>query len=479
MPASVRRQTIIDTLFLLVALATYFFVTTRSALVMDEDIWWHLRAGHWMLDHRAVPVKDMFSAHTMGQPWIAYTWLFDVLVSWIFDSWGYRGMLAFTTTIAAAYTSCLIVFLARFMNLRRAMILAFLAWIALMPLKWPRPWLFTILFFAIELALLWIARERDRPVWLLPIVPLFALWANIHIQFVYGLALLGLFAIEASLPARFGGKPWGKPRARRLWILLAASIAATLLNPYGWNLYRVVFQYATQSAPLLYVQEMQSLPFRIPSHWVFLLLICAAIFVLGAAREKSVLLISLLAAAGYCGFRSQRDIWFPVTVALLALSSEMRKRTPAFARSRCIYAVAIPGGILLTLGLLTIDPRFSDVAMSKAVAEHFPEDACEYIERAHLTGPLFNSYNWGGYLIWRLPNMPVSIDGRANLYEQYLPTAVNTIRGQSNWSLDPDLRKARTIVLDHDGPLTSILRVNPRFRLLYEDSTASVFEPVW
>lgn len=475
------KKAIFDTVFLLVALSVLTALTAPYGLVMDTDIWWHLRTGQWILANHAVPFRDTFSSRAMGQPWIAYSWLFDILVSRIFGVWGDRGMLVLTTFATLAYTAGLTVFLARFTNLRRAMILAFCAYLTVMPLKSPRPWLFTIFFFAVELALLWIARESNRPALLLPIVPLFIIWANLHIQFVYGLGLIGVFALEISLPGAvrkaLSAEPAPALRGVWLWMLLAASCLATLLNPYGWNIYRVVAQYATQSAPLTYIQEMQAMPFRSASNWIGLLVIFAAVFVLGCARRKNLLLISLLSVACFFGFRSQRDVWFPVTVAALALASEIRTPVPAEnLRSGCRYGVAIPLSFVITLLVLTWDSQFSDVALHRAVVRHFPEKASSYIESHGLKGPLFNSYTWGGYLIWRLPAMPVSIDGRANLYETFLPTAANTIGGQEGWSRDPDLRKARTIVLERESALTSILLVDPNYRLLYEDETAAVFQ---
>lgn len=475
-----RRAAGIDTLFLLVSLSVLMVVTTHSQLVMDEDIWWHLRTGNWILAHGAVPVKDTFSAGAMGKPWIVYSWLFDVLVSRIFDIFGYRGMLAWATCAALAYTSWLTVFLARFTNLRRAIILSFAAYLTAMPLKSPRPWLFTILFFTIELSLLWIARERNRPAWLLPIVPLFVVWANLHIQFVYGLGLIGLFALDSSLPESWRKALSAEPRPALqglwLWVLLAVSSLATLLNPYGWSLYRVVWEYASQSAPLVYIQEMQSLPFRGLPNWIALFLIVLAVFALGAAPRKNVLLIALLAFASYFGLRSQRDVWFPVTVALITLASQMKK-PEGFVRSPCNYWIAIPVGFAVSLLFMASYDRFSNAALRQAAEEHFPEKASRFVEAHHLQGPIFNSYNWGGYLIWRLPGLPVSIDGRANLYEDTLATAANTFTGQKGWSDDPSLKRARTLILEGNGALASILRVDPRYRLLYEDKTAAVFQP--
>jgi hypothetical protein len=474
-------KSIIDILFLFFALSFLTGVTITTASVMDEDIWWHMQTGRWILAHHAVPTRDMFSAHAGGQPWIAYSWLFDVFASRLFDLGGYRAILALSTFAMLAYTAGATVFLSRFTSLVRAMILAFAAYAALMPLKSPRPWLFTVLFFAAELSLLWVARERNRPALLLPIVPLFALWANIHIQFVYGLALIGLFALELSLPrslrSALSAEPAPRLRTMWLWILLAASSLATLLNPYGWSLYRVVAQYATQTAPLTYVQEMQAIPFRNVMDWMVLLLICSAIFALGSAHRKNLLLIAALTVSCYCGFRSRRDVWFPVTFAILALGSALRSNAPdAPAQSRRTWWIALPPTVAVTLCVLILDPRFSATALRNAIEQRFPVKASAYIETHALQGPLFNPYDWGGYLIWRLPNMLVSVDGRANLYEATLAATSNTLGAAKNWQRDADLNKARTILLEQGGPLATVLRSEPDYRLLYEDSVAAVFQ---
>jgi hypothetical protein len=473
----VNRGRVTETVFLLLTLSALMVFTMHAGPAMDEDIWWHLRTGQLILDHRAVPARDLFSSSAMGKPWIVYSWLFDVLVARLFALFGYRGILALTAFAALAYTAWMTVFLARFTTLKRAVALAFSAYIALLPMRSPRPWLFTVLFFAAEFSCLWIARERNRPALLLPLVPLFALWANVHIQFVYGLALIGLFALDLSVPGplrkRLMAQHRPALRSRWMWLCLTACLLATLLNPYGWNLYRVVCQYATQSAPMQYVHEVQSLPFRSPSNWLALFLIGAGIFVLGCARRKNILLLTALGCACYCGFHSQRDICFPVTLAVVALAAGMQ---PAPARPHCVYGIAIPLSFAIVFLFLAFDSRSTSAALDKSVAERFPGQASSFIESHRLEGPLFNPYDWGGYLIWRLPSLPVSIDGRSNLYAESFVQAVRTTEGMSDWSQNPDLKRARTIILDRDGALASILRVDPRFRLIYQDRVACVFQ---
>jgi len=96
--------------------------------------------------------------------------------------------------------------------------------------------------------------------------------------------------------------------------------------------------------------------------------------------------------------------------------------------------------------------------------------------RAHgYSGPIFNDFDWGGYLIWNL-RMPVSIDGRANVYgDQRIARSIQTWSGAPGWQLDPDLRSAGLVIGPVGAALTQLLRSDPGFQLAYQDKVAAVF----
>ncbi len=257
--------------------------------VTDNDIWWHLRTGEWVVKHGGVPATDEFSRYGHGHPWVAYSWLFEVLVYGMYTALGLTGLLLLRLGIVAV----VLVALHRFVLVReprfvRATLLTGLAFFALVPLLNERPWLFTILFTAVTLAAVLRLREGTATwtVWLLPLA--FVLWANLHIQFVYGLAILGL-ACLAPLGDRWLGRPVSGREAdtagtrawRHLVGLSAACAVATLVNPYGPRLYVVIFEYATQTVPFGVVHELMSPPFRLPFEWVFLGLAGAGAIALG------------------------------------------------------------------------------------------------------------------------------------------------------------------------------------------------------
>ena len=89
---------------------------------------------------------------------------------------------------------------------------------------------------------------------------------------------------------------------------------------------------------------------------------------------------------------------------------------------------------------------------------------------------MFNPFDWGGYLIFHLPQVPVSIDGRTMVHgESRILRHADTLRGLEGWRDDPELSQARLIVLHRQAALSSLLKLDDRFRLIYEDSLAVVF----
>src|SRR6266511_2019611 len=192
--------------------------------VLDYDTWWHLRTGQWVVEHGAVPATDPFSQHGLetGKTWIAYSWLYEVLFYLLYQGLGYSGIFLGRAVLTLAVVAVLHRLIARRESrFVVAMGLMGAALLAMLPLLTDRPWMFSILFSALTLDVVLDLRNGapTRRMWLLPL--LFALWANIHIQFVHGLFLLGL-ACGAPLLDYLRGQPL-MPRWRTLVAVTAAS----------------------------------------------------------------------------------------------------------------------------------------------------------------------------------------------------------------------------------------------------------------
>ena len=450
--------------------------------VIDPDIWWHLRVGQWVCEHGAVPNTDPFSRYGTDKPWIAYSWLYEVLVYRLHEWFGLAGIVAYRVAMSLAVVAAL----HRLVRRREPPFLAAtgltaVAALALAPIFSERPWLFTVLFSILTLDVLLDLRagRASRGVWLLPLV--YVLWANLHIQFVYGLFLLGLACGAPLVDARLAQQRQdgrGPAFSWRVAVLTGLCALATLVNPYHGQLYRVVLEYATQPGPFHCINELRALEFRETSDWVMLALGAGAIFALGRRQRLGCFEVLLLAAAGVLAFRSRRDLWFLVVAAAVVLAGSPHPRLAPGARfiltprRLAVVAAALAGLIVLVAWKRDLSAE----TLQQKVAGVFPVEAAAIVAQRGYDGPLFNDFNWGGFLIWSLPHLPVALDGRTNLHgDERILRLGNTWAAGSGWRDDPDLAEAGVVLADAQSPLATLLVLDDRFQLVYADPVARVF----
>jgi len=466
----VAQATVLAVLFAVPAL-----MCAHAACVTDPDIWWHLRTGEWMLAHHAAPRVDLYSAELAGHPWLAYSWLYELVAVKLFHWLGLAGIVAYSSGMVLAITVAMVHMVRRVQrDFTLAVLLSFAAVFCMGRLYTPRPWLFTILFFILELDILMRARRTGRVRELLWLPPIFALWANVHIQFIDGLMVLGLAWVEAEA-ARWWSA--AETRVRPAWLggALAASLLATLVNPYGWRIYGAAYELATQGGALNKVTELQALPFRGLPDFLILLLALASAAALAWRRRFALFETVLLGFAAVVAFRSQRDVWVMAAVGAVILASTITGsekaaiRLPRFATAiaMLVAAVAVLAGFRAM--------HVNNARLETQLAKELPVRAVEAVRTKGYAGPLFNDFNWGGYLIWAL-RMPVSIDGRQNLYgDQRIDRSVATWSAQPDWASDAQLMSAGVVIGPVKAPLTQVLRMDSRFQLVYEDKLAAVF----
>ena len=448
------------------------------ACVWDPDIWWHLRTGDWILQHHAVPFTDTFSTTTMDKPWQAYSWLFEVVMTLLYQHFGLIGIVAYTSAMVLAITVALHhLALRQSRNFAAAIALTALGCFALLNLDSPRPWHVTILFFVLELDILFHVRKTARVRELLWLPLIFALWANLHIQFIDGLLVPGLALIAALLSWRHADEESdGRQRTIALWMggALLASLLATLLNPYGWHIYRVAYDLSAQHGVMNGIAELKAMNFRSASDYCVLLLALAAAGTLARARRVPLFETILFVLAVFLSFRSQRDIWIVTTVAVAILATAVQAKEDARTQlPRFSSAFAALIAVLLLWSAHTT----TNAKLNEKLAAVMPVSAVELVKARGYVGPVFNDFIWGGYLMDSL-RMPVSIDGRAALHgDEQLDLSEVTWTGQKDWSTNLQLASAGVVIGPENAALTQLLRNDPRFALVYEDKLAAVFIP--
>jgi hypothetical protein len=462
----------------------------RSLMVMgDYDIWWHIRVGQWIIEHHAVPRQGLFSAIGATRPWVAYSWGFEVVMASLNGALGLMGILVFVVAFQMALV------LALFLMTRSLSRSFWWAWLLSALAVWAmdvnvinlgRPTDFSILFFTLELVLIFKAQETRNVRYLYWLPLLFLVWANCHIQFVYGLVLLGLFAAVKSVD-RLVTQHWpteqdwaDESRALRpavLWAIFAACLAATLVNPYTVGLYRVIFELTQGTYVYSVITETLAPNFRKAPHYVQVLLMVAAFFATGR-RKIDPYKLALLTVTSLVSFRSVRDVWFAcIPAAAIIAWSVRRKETERdewALNTGGLHLGPVLAGAVLMVVLSGVDNGISNRALVQTVQNSYPVDAVRFIQKHHFPGPLYNNFNWGGFLIGNLPDYPVSIDGRTNLYgDDYVQQAIETILGAP--TNDYALNQANLVLLPSGVPLCERLQTLPQFKLVYRDNMATVF----
>jgi hypothetical protein len=479
-PSAHPAPRVVPTSVALPLIAVLYSIPVLAAMgpVLDWDFFWHLRAGAWIAENGRLPNFD-YGAHT---PWVAYSWAFEVLVDRIFTEFGLRGIGLFRIVLAVAITA-----MCHWLVSRReprflvsAAATAVVA-IALAPLWSERPWLFTILFSAITLGAVLEQRAGRRIPWIWALPFLYALWANLHLQFVYGLLILGLALTAAWLDRWLARSPDSDAAAQGVRTLIVVACLcglATLLTPYHARLYRVAWEIGAQPGPFGLMQELTAPAFRSTGDWLVLALALGTFWCLGRTRSTSSFELLLAAVSVLLFVRTRRDLWLVAFAALIvipkAIPASLAAATFVWTRARvtlCIALVAVGTAALWE----ALGP--SEAMCRAALARRFPERAAREIERLSVPGPVYHPLNWGGYLMWRLPHLKMTIDGRTNLHgDERIHRSLRTWGGQPGWERDADLLAANVVVGESDAALTALLERDPEhFERIYADDQATVF----
>ena len=439
--------------------------------IVNPDLFWHLSAGRWMLEHRALPHADFLSFSAAGKPWIDFEWLSQLVFQLAYDRGGMTALWLLKAALLAAIWRLQDLTLARrgCGQVLRAWGLVLYAG-GMTAYSDIRPELFSLLLLSLlvragESGLL----QKPTPRTLFGVAAVFALWTNLHAGFPIGWFLLFCYAVS-------GKSGWER------WRPLLLAVPATLLNPYGAGPWRVILQHWTQGQNISRtIREWQGLGFANPVYWPIWALIG---FVVVAA--------ALAVRASVRGRISRRPPW-PLAAATLCLALA----TLQHERS-CPY-FAICAAILLPLLLHDLDwegsawARRSIGACSASCAlflawlapkvhwtadfnyKFVPRAAAGFMARQRpALEPLrlYNQWEWGGYLCWRLrPWYRAFWDGRYIFHED-LAAAERAIRDPSDW---------REFMSDRrlDGALLPDLASMLPARKRYPDGSLKDFPRPW
>jgi hypothetical protein len=476
---SFYRQLTIQRLMVAILFILLFVMAVRVPI--DTDTWWHIRSGEYIVQNKEIPRTDPFSYTRYGQDWIDHSWGSQLVIYGVYDLFGGGTAPGDSGNIGLAlYTAALATLGMAFVYLMcdgNVYVRAFMVVLgaAAAAVFWsPRPQMFSFMLGALVLYLLHLyKRERFDRLWLIPLVML--IWANLHGGFAIGfIFMFGSIAGEVLGNLFNGDDPdvvsWG--RLRKMVIVAAVSIPVIAINPSGVQMLGYPFRTVGIGALQDFIQEWASPNFHQPSVWPFMVLLLGVLAAAGlSSRRIDWTDLTLVCGTAVMALTSGRNIavfaiaatpvlshHFTVWLADRGWQMKLRRRM-----SRTMLIVNWTLLVLIALGgTVKIAAALNEKTVRKAQEDRFPVELAEYLNQTPPPGNMFNSYNWGGYLMFAAPNVPVYVDGRTDLYDDaFLRQYLNIVFIREGWQTALDEQQIGFVAIEADSVLASMLRTLP------------------
>ena len=465
------------------AVIVFILLFAMAARVsVDTDMWWHLRVGQQIFDSGEMIYADSFSYTFAGAAHRNHSGGAQLLMHAVWELGGHVGMSLLTAVLAVAGMYFLhragrgnIYMQAFVLVIGAAGAAAFWS---------PRPQMFTFLFASVLIFLLsdFKHNQRNRLWW---IVPLMWLWANAHGGFAIGYVFLAVFIVGELLNRAFGLGDFPLAGIRQLVCASAVSAMLLVINPNGVGIYALPFETLGMPELRRFIQEWQPPDFSHPFTWGWIALLVMVIAAVWASRLKFdwtdwLLVGGALALALTAGRNLSLFVIAAVPVATRHFDSVLRANGWTFPlKTRESPGRACLNLLLVSLVALGALAKASAVADSDVVDDRLsavlPVDAVNYLNGAALEGNMFNSYNWGGYLMFYARQHRVYIDGRTDLYAGFLNDYFRAAVGSKEWRGEFEEWDIRFALIETDSGLARELSADDGWRTAYQDALASIF----
>ena len=457
-----------------------FFLSFRH--FDDADGWWHLKTGQQILQTGSIPYVDPYSETRAGQPWIPHEWLAQVLMFSLYSAGGFTLV---TVVFALLSTT------AFWIVYRRCPQRPFLPAIPLImgvaaasPMLGARPQVLSVLFASIFIWVLERYAKRRHQGYLWALVGLMLLWVNVHGAFILGPILIALQILGLAVDRIQNKNSDPRAQLKHLGVALLACTAATAVNPSGLRLIGYVMETVRRTTEQVYLADWASPNFHDFRFQLFAALILGLFVALALSRERiSAGQILSFSAVTWLGLQSVRHIPIFVLIAVPLIVTQIylciRDLTPTNASTNTSREFPRINVAILAVAILLMANRVVSLAASQKTAEetNFPRAAVEFIRDNRVSGPMFNLYEWGGYLIWNLyPDWKVFVDGRPEIYgDAYIQDYVDAYYGRRDWQHLLKRFEIRTVIVEPTAPLASLLRESTEWKNAFEDKVAVVF----
>jgi hypothetical protein len=487
----------INRFFVSTAIAVFFLfysviiVLPGSSLLKDPDTLWHIRTGQWILDNAQFPVVDFYSYTAAGKRWIAGEWLSEILFALAFKIGHWRGVVILSAITIAAIVATLSFYLLR--NLRFSVAIGWTALtaFAISPHYLARPHLFSFLLLLVWLIILidaYDSRDFKPPIFILTI--LIILWANLHGSFTLGLVFLFAFSAYFCCEQFVQGN---YARCRKVLLMLLAVGVGSLLTPYGIFSALVTLELFNMKFLVQRIAEWKSPDFQAYQPLLFLLvglfgtitglgirlsgprlIVFSMMMLLGFSHIRGLLMFFLVAPIILARPLASHSVWWRATRVVDSNSSGSNSAADPVVSYFQGRPIMMPAICLAMAALATAYSwRYTNSGPDESKA---PKAAIDFVRQSKISGNVFNSYDFGGYLIFSA--IPTFVDGRVTPYtDDFLrkyAEAVNLVDINKAFLLLDDY-KVTWVILHPIEPLAKALAQSALWHNAYSDKYAVVF----
>jgi hypothetical protein len=460
-----------------------FALATR--IPVDTDTWWHVRSGEYTLANGFI-YEDPFSYTRSDTVWINHSWGAQLLIYGVYSLAGNAGLALYTAAFATG--GMVFVYLAGSGNTYLRAFIVILGASTAAVFWSPRPQMVSFFLSTVILYLLFQYKFRDVDrLWLIPL--LMALWGNLHagysIGFIFMAGVIG-GEIAACVLNPGGDEVKGWRGVGRLILVGLASALLIMVNPYTYRMLLLPFQTVGLDVLRNFIQEWQSPNFQNANLLPFILMLVGLFGALGASpRRVRWASLALLSGTLYLALAYGRNVAvFAVVAAPLLMfhtDALLKERGWDFQPRRRVRRSAglVNAGLLLLLVIAavgkiahTLEPE----RVREAQEDFLPVRVSAYLQANPVPGGVFNSYDWGGYLMWALPEMPVYVDGRTDLYgDEFLSEYIDVYTLNADWRDVFAQRGVNSVVIESGSPIGRELATVRGWSEVYRDEQAVVF----
>lgn len=472
----------IERISLIIVFAMIFIIALR--VPTDTDTWWHIRSGEYTLDNGIIST-DPFSHTFADETWINHSWGSQIVMAGVWNIGGNIGLSLYTALLAVAGMGLLYqisagnTYLKAFVLVLGA-ITAAIFWSA-------RPQMLSFFFSTVILWLVYRYKRQDID-WLWGIIPLMWLWSNLHagwsigylflIAFIVGEAFNNILGIDENALSWAG---W-----RKLVLATVISIPFLALSPYLLDNMLVPFNTVNIEPLREFIQEWQSPNFQSRGTWAFIAMIMLLFMALWTSKLKfdwssfflliGTLFLALLYSRNIAVFAvvATPILTYHLDNALTERNIILRPRRtvprPMALINLGLVIVVLLGVSVYTLGILNPEN------IGEEQAKTLPTLAVSYLNENDIPTPIFNSYNWGGYLIFEAPDYPVFVDGRTDLYGTFVIDYDAIYMNYNNQALtELDMRGINSVLVEVYAPINGALEASDNWNLEYNDALAMIW----